>query len=37
MGNYGGVISRTEEWAGFPCVMEVTLPPLAVVVFKPQR
>src|SRR4030095_12907624 len=37
MGNYGGVMARREEWAGFPCLMEVTLPPLAVVVFKPQR
>jgi len=37
MGNYGGVMARAEEWAGFRCSLEVTLPPLAVVVLKPQR
>ena len=37
MGNSGGVIARAEEWAGWPCSIEVTLPPLAVVVLKPQR
>ena len=37
MGNSGGVTSRAEEWAGWPCLIEVTLPPLAVVVLKPQR
>lgn len=37
MGNMGGVVARTEEWAGFPCLLEATLPPLAVIVLKPQR
>ena len=37
MGNQGGVTSRAEEWAGWPCIVTVTLPPLAVVVLKPQR
>ncbi|MEK6289594.1 MAG: 1,4-alpha-glucan branching protein GlgB [Acidobacteriota bacterium] len=37
MGNMGGVMARAEGWAGWPCSMEVTLPPLAVVVLKPQR
>jgi 1,4-alpha-glucan branching enzyme len=37
MGNSGGVTSRREPWSDWPCLMEVTLPPLAVVVFKPQR
>ncbi|MEK6406398.1 MAG: 1,4-alpha-glucan branching protein GlgB [Acidobacteriota bacterium] len=37
MGNMGGVMARAEEWAGWPCSMEVTLPPLAVVVLKPHR
>ena len=37
MGNSGGVTARAEEWAGWPCLIEVTLPPLAVVVLKPQR
>ena len=37
LGNTGGVTARTEEWAGWPCLIELTLPPLAVVVLKPQR
>jgi 1,4-alpha-glucan branching enzyme len=37
MGNYGGVMARKEEWAGWPCSIEITLPPLAVIAFKPRR
>ena len=37
MGNSGGVMARSEEWAGWPCSIEMTLPPLSVVVLKPQR
>ena len=37
MGNSGGVMASTEEWAGWPCSIVVTLPPLAVIVLKPQR
>ena len=37
LGNSGGVTARAEGWAGWPCSIEVTLPPLAVVVLKPQR
>ncbi len=37
MGNSGGVRARAEGWAGWPCSIDVTLPPLAVVVLKPQR
>jgi 1,4-alpha-glucan branching enzyme len=37
MGNSGGVTARAKEWAGWPCSIDVTLPPLAVVVLKPQR
>jgi len=37
MGNQGGVTSKAEEWAGWPCSIHLTLPPLAVVVLKPQR
>jgi 1,4-alpha-glucan branching enzyme len=37
IGNSGGVTARAEEWAGWPCLIEVTLPPLAVIVLKPQR
>ena len=36
MGNYGGVMAEKREWSGWPCFIEVTLPPLAVVVFKPR-
>jgi 1,4-alpha-glucan branching enzyme len=37
MGNAGGVMATAEEWAGWPCSIDVTLPPLAVIVLKPQR
>ena len=37
MGNQGGMTASAEEWAGWPCRLELTLPPLAVVVLKPQR
>ena len=37
MGNYGGVMAEKREWSGWPCFIDVTLPPLAVVVFKPRR
>jgi len=37
MGNYGGVMAKREEWAGWPCSIEITLPPLAVVMLKPQK
>jgi 1,4-alpha-glucan branching enzyme len=37
LGNQGGVTSKAEGWAGWPCLIEMTLPPLAVVVLKPQR
>jgi len=37
LGNSGGVQAWAEEWAGWPCSIEVTLPPLAVIVLKPQR
>jgi 1,4-alpha-glucan branching enzyme len=37
MGNEGGVMAKPEGRAGFPCSIELTLPPLAVVVLKPQR
>jgi 1,4-alpha-glucan branching enzyme len=36
MGNYGGVMAEKREWSGWPCFIDVTLPPLAVVVFKPR-
>ncbi|PYT04569.1 MAG: 1,4-alpha-glucan branching enzyme [Acidobacteria bacterium] len=37
MGNSGGVMARAQEWAGFRCSMDLTLPPLAVILLKPQR
>jgi 1,4-alpha-glucan branching enzyme len=37
MGNSGGVMARAEEWGGWPCSIVLTLPPLAVIVLKPQR
>jgi len=37
MGNSGGVSATAEEWAGWPCSMLVTLPPLSVIVLKPQH
>jgi len=37
MGNYGGVMAEKREWSGWPCFIDVMLPPLAVVVFKPRR
>jgi 1,4-alpha-glucan branching enzyme len=37
MGNAGGVMAKPEGWAGWSCSVEVTLPPLAVIVLKPLR
>ncbi len=37
MGNYGGVKAQPVEWSGRPYSVELTLPPLAVVVLKPRR
>jgi 1,4-alpha-glucan branching enzyme len=37
LGNYGGVNATKEEWAGWPCSIEITLPPLGVVILKPQK
>jgi len=36
MGNYGGVMADKREWSGRPCSIEITLPPLAVIVLKPR-
>jgi len=36
-GNSGGVMAREKSWHGRPYSIEITLPPLAAVVFKPQR
>ena len=37
LGNGGGIQAIADESHGRPCSMEVTLPPLATVVFKPRR
>lgn len=37
MGNRGGFWSEPIPWQGQPCSLELTLPPLATVVFKPMR
>jgi len=36
MGNYGGVMAEKREWSGWPCFIDVTLPPLAALVFRPR-
>jgi 1,4-alpha-glucan branching enzyme len=37
MGNLGGVFSEDVPWHGKPCSVKITLPPLAVLYFKPER
>jgi 1,4-alpha-glucan branching enzyme len=37
MGNRGGFPSEPTPWQGQPCSLNITLPPLAVCVFKPMR
>jgi 1,4-alpha-glucan branching enzyme len=37
VGNRGGVQSDAVAWHNQPCSMEITLPPLGVVYFKPSR
>jgi 1,4-alpha-glucan branching enzyme len=37
MGNRGGFLSDPIPWQGRPCSLNLTLPPLAVCVFKPLR
>ena len=37
MGNLGGVDAEAVEWHGQPCSAEVTLPPLSVLWFVPER
>jgi 1,4-alpha-glucan branching enzyme len=36
-GNRGGFWSEPTPWQGQPCSLELTLPPLAVCIFKPRR
>ncbi|MBI5633775.1 MAG: 1,4-alpha-glucan branching protein GlgB [Nitrospirae bacterium] len=37
LGNQGGLQSAAIPWHGQPCSMEIVVPPLAVVFFKPSR
>lgn len=37
VGNLGGVFSENVPWHGKPCSTKITLPPLAVLYFKPER
>jgi 1,4-alpha-glucan branching enzyme len=37
VGNRGGFWSEPTPWQGQPCSLELTLPPLAVCIFKPRR
>jgi 1,4-alpha-glucan branching enzyme len=36
VGNMGWAVTRDESWHGLPAVIEVTLPPMAVVWFAPE-
>ena len=36
VGNWGGVEAQPLEWHGHPFSIEVTLPPLGTVMFKPE-
>jgi 1,4-alpha-glucan branching enzyme len=37
MGNAGGAIADGIPWHGMPFSIKITLPPLALVIFKPSR
>jgi 1,4-alpha-glucan branching enzyme len=37
MGNMGGVMSDPVPWHGKPCSIRIVIPPLATVLFKPER
>ncbi len=37
LGNQGGLHSAAMPWHGQPCSMEIIVPPLAVVFFRPER
>jgi 1,4-alpha-glucan branching enzyme len=37
LGNAGGALAQEIPWHGLPCSMEIVLPPLAVVYFRPER
>jgi 1,4-alpha-glucan branching enzyme len=37
MGNSGGVAAANKPWQGQPCSAEFILPPLGILVFRPER
>jgi 1,4-alpha-glucan branching enzyme len=37
MGNLGGVMASDKSWQGQPCSAEFILPPLSILVFRPER
>ena len=37
MGNLGGVTAADKPWQGQPCSAEFILPPLSILVFRPER
>ena len=37
MGNLGGVMAADKPWHGQPCSAEFILPPLSILVFRPER
>ncbi len=37
MGNYGGVVAAEKPCHGLPCSAEFVLPPLSILIFRPER
>jgi 1,4-alpha-glucan branching enzyme len=37
LGNFGGVLAEDKTWHSQPCSAEFTLPPLSILVFRPER
>ncbi|MCP4717288.1 MAG: 1,4-alpha-glucan branching enzyme, partial [Deltaproteobacteria bacterium] len=37
LGNLGGIIAEEVAWHGKPCSLDVTIPPLACLMFKPEK
>jgi len=37
VGNFGSVTAEAKSWHNLPCSAEFTLPPLSILVFRPER
>ncbi len=37
LGNFGAVVAEAKSWHNLPCSAEFTLPPLSILVFRPER